>query len=64
MKQKKRDPEQGMDFLPGVLEAIRKFRDAGYLSAVAFSSPVDVEEVLDVLGIHECFTSITSVETR
>ena len=63
MKRKKREilNRDGFPLLPGVPEAIRKFRDAGYLLAVASSSPVDaIEEVLDVLGIHEFFTSITS----
>lgn len=63
MKRKRREilNRDGFPLLPGVPEAIRKFRDAGYLLAVASSSPVHaIEEVLDVLGIHECFTSITS----
>lgn len=63
MQQKKKEivERDGFPFLSGVKEAVSKFKEAGYILAVASSSPTDViEETLNVLDVRECFRSITS----
>ena len=63
MQQKKKEivERDGFPFLSGVKEAVSKLKEAGYLLAVASSSPTDViEETLNVLDVRDCFQSITS----
>lgn len=63
MKRKKREivDRDGLPFLSGVPEAVKKLKQEGYLLAVASSSPREaIEEVLDAQKIRECFACITS----
>ena len=55
MQQKKKEivERDGFPFLSGVKEAVSKFKEAGYILAVASSSPTDViEETLNVLDVR------------
>jgi beta-phosphoglucomutase len=53
----------GISALPGVKRWVRRLHGHGWKQAIASSAPrLNVEVVLDVLGLAECFQAIVSAE--
>lgn len=53
--------KNGLPVMPGIKDAVKRLQEAGYLLAVASSSPMyAIESTLDTIGIRTCFQSLTS----
>jgi beta-phosphoglucomutase len=55
--------KRGAVLLPGVQRWLRKLRNDGWRQAIASSAPLlNIETILDVLNIGDCFDAIVSAE--
>ena len=55
--------EHGIEPLPGVRRWLARLHDAGWRQAVASSAPpANIEVILDVLGLEDCFDAWVSAE--
>lgn len=47
--------------LPGVLDWLKRLRDAGFQHAIASSAPpANIDALVDELGLHSCFDAVVS----
>jgi beta-phosphoglucomutase family hydrolase len=55
--------KDGISLMPGVEHWVHRLHEQGWLQAIASAAPrLNVEAILDVLGIADCFQGIVSAE--